>query len=372
MTRVARHIAPRELCILIADDDEGDRKQLKRVLKQAGLSCECIEAVSIEEALAACDRTDFDCAIVDYQMPGRDGLEGVAALRERLPFLSIIMATGHGDETIATEAMKRGASDYIAKTHIEAKSIRRSVESALEKATLRRKVAQQREELETFASVLVHDLSAPIASLQLFARAIEEDLLGEEIDRDEIIDHCRQVVSAGRRTSALIDTLYEYTRADAPVAFEPIEMQQVMDSALLNLNRVIVERRARVSHGELPLVTGNAPQLVQLMQNLIGNAIKYCKADPPCVHVSATADLGDAWLFAVTDNGIGIPEADRGRVFEPFKRLRGAGEYEGTGLGLAICSKVVGRHGGVIRCEANEVGEGTTFLFTLPGALAIH
>src|ERR1700681_2483436 len=118
------------LNILIADDDEGDRKQVRRALRQAGLSCECVEASSIEEALEACDKCPFDCAFIDYRMPGHDGLHGIAALHERLPYMSIIMATGQGDERVATEAMKLGASDYIAKTNIHAKSIRRTIESA--------------------------------------------------------------------------------------------------------------------------------------------------------------------------------------------------------------------------------------------------
>jgi diguanylate cyclase (GGDEF)-like protein len=149
-----------KLNILIADDDEGDRRQVRRVLRQAGLACECIETASIEGALEACDKCAFDCAIVDYRMPGHDGLHGIAALHERHPYMPIIMATGEGDEIVATEAMKRGASDYIPKMHIHAESMRRVIESALEKAVLRRKAAQQRQELENFASVLVQDLKA--------------------------------------------------------------------------------------------------------------------------------------------------------------------------------------------------------------------
>ena len=162
--------AAHTLKILIADDDEGDRKQVRRALKQAGLSCECVEVVEHRGRRSRpATSAHFDCAFVDYRMPGHDGLHGITALHERLPDMSIIMATGQGDEMVATEAMKRGASDYIPKAQIDAKSIRRIVENALEKATLRREMAQQREELENFAAVLVHDLSAPIASLQMFA-----------------------------------------------------------------------------------------------------------------------------------------------------------------------------------------------------------
>jgi hypothetical protein len=343
---------------------------VRRALRQAGLACECVEAPSIEEALEACREHAFDCAFVDYRMPGHDGLHGITALHERLPDMSIIMATGQGDEMVATEAMKRGASDYIPKAHIHATSISRVIENALEKAALRRKLAEQREELENFAAILVHDLSAPIASIQIFAQTIEEDLGAESVDRHEVIDCCHHLVDVGRRAGVLIDTLHEYTQADAQVLFEPVEMRQAMEVTLANLQHVIQKHGALVTYGELPAVTGNFPQLTQLLQNLIGNAVKYCAAAPPTIRVTASPDRDDTWMFAVKDNGIGIAEKDRQRVFEPFKRLHGVGEYEGSGLGLATCKKIVERHGGVIRCESNEVG-GTTFRFSLPGARSL-
>ena len=156
MTREAENT----LSILIADDDEGDRKQVRRALKQAGISCECVETASIEEALQACDSKIFDCAFVDYQMPGGDGLNCIAALHERLPYMSIIMSTGQGDEAVATEAMKRGASDYIAKARISAASVAYAIESALEKTALLRKSAQQQDELQKYADALQQDFKA--------------------------------------------------------------------------------------------------------------------------------------------------------------------------------------------------------------------
>lgn len=149
-----------KLNILIADDDEGDRKQVKRALRRTGFAFDCVEVTSIEEAIAACNERAFDCAIVDYRMPGNDELIGISALQERHPNLCIIMATGYGDETVATEAMKRGASDYIPKKHIHAGSIARAIEEAVAKAAERRKLALQRDELEKYTSMLVHDLEA--------------------------------------------------------------------------------------------------------------------------------------------------------------------------------------------------------------------
>jgi PAS domain S-box-containing protein len=124
------------LHILIADDDDNDRKRVKIALKQAGLPCLCTEASSIEDALEACQYRAFDCALIDYRLTGQDGLAGIAALLQRLPYLAIIMITGHGDETVAVEAMKRGALDYIPKKNIDAQSIKHSISNAVAKANL--------------------------------------------------------------------------------------------------------------------------------------------------------------------------------------------------------------------------------------------
>ena len=190
----------------------------RRALTQAGISYECVEAASTEEAVSACDERAFDCAFVDYKMPARDGLCGITVLHERLPFMSIIMATGKGDEEVAAEAMKLGASDYMPKRQIDACSIKRAIESALGKTALQRKVAQQREELENFASVLVHDPSdrsrrhAPrIIEIQLRAEIIDKNMI---IDKNKIVDLFRSLSDAIRRMEGtLVDTLFEYTKA---------------------------------------------------------------------------------------------------------------------------------------------------------------
>lgn len=356
---------PEKLRVLIADDDEGDRKQITRVLKQAGISCECVETVNAEDAVAACAEGVVDCAFVDYKMPGRDGLYGIAALHERFPYMAIIMVTGHGDEEIAAEAMKLGASDYIPKAQIHARSVKRAIDSALGKAALRRQVAQQRNELENFASVLVHDLAGPLTAMRGYAGIIESELRPESIDRDSVAGHAHSLVGAIERMGALVGTLHEYTKVDAKVTFEPVDMNQVMENTMSNLQQVIEKRGARVTHGELPAVTGNAPQLAQLLQNLIGNSIKYCEAAQPTVEVTANSDGEGMWRFAVKDNGIGISKEYYQQVFEPFKRLHGRGKYEGTGLGLATCKKIVERHGGAIWCESAP-NDGTTLFFNLP------
>ena len=148
------------LKILILDDDEGDRKLMMRAAKQAGLNCAIVEAASVTEAIAACERQEFDCSIIDYRMPGQDGLKAIPIFHKQFPFMAVIMVTGQGDESVAAAAMKRGALDYITKDHVNPSSIKRTIKNALQKAKLRRKMAQQQDELQRHASQLAEEVKA--------------------------------------------------------------------------------------------------------------------------------------------------------------------------------------------------------------------
>lgn len=139
----------RGLHFLIVDDDEGDRRQINRAICHSISSSSCTETATLLEALAACDKSSFDCALVDYRLPGEDGLDAISALRERFPFLPIVMSTGQGDEMVAIEAMKRGASDYIPKSKIDADSIRKVIENGLRWATQETESAKSRSRLQS-------------------------------------------------------------------------------------------------------------------------------------------------------------------------------------------------------------------------------
>lgn len=354
---------------LVVDDDEGDRKQVGRAIRQSGIHAESIETTSLEDGLAACEGSEFDCAIIDYRLPGEDGLDGIATLHARFPDMAIIMSTGQGDEMVAAEAMKRGASDYISKSRTDPSTFRLTIQNALEKNALQRKIRQQQEELENFARVLVHDLRAPAAAIETFAGRIAERL--QEGNLSEALEYGNWVIQRAQRMNRLVDTLHRYTMADAKVTFEAVEMNQVFEEARANLQHLILNCGASVTADALPSVFGNAPQLIQLLQNLIGNGLKYCNRPVACIHLSASNRVvseGDqnSWLFSVADNGIGIAEEHYKRIFEPFIRIKGSSKREGTGLGLATCKKIIDRHRGTIWCDS-RLGSGTTFFFTLPG-----
>lgn len=359
-------MSEKKLSILVADDDEGDRKQIKRVIKQTSLDCDIEEAEDMYQALEICSEKQFDFAFLDYQMPGNEDLKGVSSLHNTCPSTSIVLMTGQGDEEVASAAFKLGAVDYIPKRLVSADSIRLIIERALEHAALQKKVNEQRDSLEKFSHILGHDLTAPARSMGLLSELMSKAI--EEKNYEKLGEYCDIVRTASQHMCELISALSNYNKLDVPeVVFETIAMQQLVDVAMDSLRSIIEDKNASIMYDELPNIYGNAPQLTQLMQNLIGNALKYCDRPTPEVHISA-AKVDKGIRICVSDNGIGIDKQFYHSIFEPFKRLHGAGDeqYSGAGLGLATCIKIIQRHGGEIWCES-EKDKGSKFFFTLPG-----
>jgi light-regulated signal transduction histidine kinase (bacteriophytochrome) len=145
--------------------------------------------------------------------------------------------------------------------------------------------------------------------------------------------------------------------------FEPVDSEFMLKQALTNLKMAIEESGAQITHDSLPAVMGDGSQLVQVFQNLIGNAIKFRDEKPAQIHISVESKTNE-WLFSVRDNGIGIDPQYRERIFAIFQRLHGK-QIPGTGIGLSLCRRIVERHGGRIWVES-EPGKGSTFYFTIP------
>ncbi len=230
-------------------------------------------------------------------------------------------------------------------------------------------LARSNRDLEQFAYVASHDLQEPVRMVSLYVQLLERRY------HDRLDERARQyiarAVGGARHMQALVKDLLAYARAGTlKKEPEPVDCRVVFDRALDHLTAAVRASGAEVTRGELPAVLGDGTQLVQLFQNLVGNAIKFRGDKPPAVRVEAVAE-GAWWRFSVRDNGIGIDPRYHGRLFVIFQRLHGRDEYPGTGIGLAICKRIVERHGGRIWLES-EPGRGTTFYFTLPavGGLA--
>ena len=238
---------------------------------------------------------------------------------------------------------------------------RKRAEEALEKKT--EELARSNKDLEQFAYVASHDLQEPLRMVTSYVELLARRYKGKlDSDADEFIVFA---MDGAIRMWRLISDLLAYSRVRTESSeLESTDCEAVLLQSLGNLKTAIEENRAVVTYDALPTVMANNPQLVQLLQNLIGNAIKFRGSEPPRIHVSASRN-GNGWTFAVRDNGIGIaPEYSR-RIFILFQRLHSREKYAGTGIGLAICQKIVERHGGHIWVES-ELGKGATFYFTLP------
>lgn len=218
-------------------------------------------------------------------------------------------------------------------------------------------------ELEQFSYVASHDLQAPLSTIAGYAQLLEKRCHNQlDAQGNKFI---RNIVNSCGRMQALIDDLLEYSRVGrSEKPFDVIDCNLVFEDACANLQLAIRQHQASVTRGDLPRVRGDSFQLLQLFQNLIGNAIKYRSSKAPMVHVSASRQE-DSWVFSVQDNGIGIAEQYHPRIFQLFQRLHSQKHYSGTGIGLAICQRIVERHGGRLWVES-EPNRGSTFYFSIP------
>jgi PAS domain S-box-containing protein len=223
-------------------------------------------------------------------------------------------------------------------------------------------------ELQDFAYTASHDLSEPLRMVASFLGLLERRSAGDLDEKGR--EYLRQASDGALRMRHLIDDLLAYSRvANEEPQREQVDLRELVDRVLAVLGPAIAETGAIVEVGALPTIEAEPTQLAQLLQNLIGNAVKFhLPARPPIVRVSARRTIG-ACVVTVADDGIGIDEADQERIFAMFTRLHGRDEYVGTGIGLAICRRIAERHGGRIYVESTP-GQGSAFHTLLPDAPA--
>lgn len=225
-------------------------------------------------------------------------------------------------------------------------------------------LVRSNEELKQFTYIASHDLQEPLRMIVSFIQLLEKrykDRLDEEAD-----DFINFIVDGAKRMQTLINDLLIYSRIGRNnKPFIPIDTNIVLKHVIDNLRKSIEDTNAKFTYDPLPTIIANETESIQLLQNLISNAIKFHKAEePPIVHISANLQKNQ-WIFSIRDNGIGIDSQFFERIFIVFQRLHKKDEYGGTGIGLAICKKIVQHHKGKIWVES-EIGKGSTFYFSIP------
>ena len=246
---------------------------------------------------------------------------------------------------------------------IEDVTERRHTESRLEEQRL--ELQRSNAALDEFASVASHDLQEPMRKILSFGERLSLSA-GPALDA-EAQKHLERMLGAAARMRTLINDLLTFSQVSARIQrFAPTDLAVIAREVIADLEAVVADTGGCVDVGELPVIEADALQIRQLLQNLLGNALKYRKKDtPPVVQLRCSKPHGPMCTITVTDNGIGFNEVYAEKIFKMFERLHGRAQYEGSGIGLAICRTIVARHHGTIKATSTP-GQGATFTVTLP------
>lgn len=347
--------------VLVIDDNEDDRFLYQRALSEGGEGSFAVqECNNGEEGLNQAVREEADCVLLDYSLPGRNGIEILKRLRLFAPFLPVVMLTGQGNEALAISAIREGAQNYISKASITPETLRRVIRLSIEHAAMERRIVDQKQSLEVFTRALAHDLREPIRTIRCFMDILENS----ELSENKVLEYRRFVRQAAERMDSLIDSVYTLLRADAranadvPVQCDAAEALSIAES---NVRALLNEREASVTHAVCGTCTIPVEQLARVFQNLIVNAVQHTK-EKPKIHISSE-EKSDRMVFRVQDNGPGIAQESRDKLFQPFAKI--SMNPQNLGLGLSICKRITEAFGGGITYESSPE-TGTAFFIELP------
>jgi signal transduction histidine kinase len=364
-----------QLSVLMVEDNPLDATLILRALRQSGFEVNPA-TVQDEAAFLQALRTHRpEIVLADFNLPSWEGMDAVDVLKREGLDIPLILVSGALGDVTAVECIKKGATDYVLKDGLVRlpEAIRRALEEKrlrqlrrqAEESLARKAVELERSnaDLEQFAYVASHDLQEPLRMVAAYTQLLAERYQGKlDADADKFIGYARE---GAVRMQVLIQDLLAFSRVGRKEKpFTSVDCNAVMRDVLVVLAQTITESGATVTFSSLPEVWADNTQMVQVFQNLIGNAIKFRGKEPSVVSVQAER-RNQEWLFSVADNGIGIAPENAEQIFAVFQRLHSRSEYPGNGIGLAICKKIVERYGGKIWVESQS-GCGSTFKFTMP------
>jgi signal transduction histidine kinase len=361
--------------VLLVDDRVENLSALEALM--GDLNVTTVRATSGPEALQRLLEEDFALILMDVLMPGMDGFETATLVhrRRRSRSTPIVFLTAHGDDHASIlRGYKAGAVDYLQKP-IVPEILRAKVAIFLElyqKAEqLRRQalnLAALNAELEAFSGSVSHDLKAPLRAMRAWTQIVLEDCSGKVLD-EEGQAKLKRVLEAGDRMDGLIGSLLSYAKISrAEITIERLDLMSIVRDAVDSLKPELEARRGELRIEEpLGCVMGHRWSIGQAICNLVANAIKFVRpGQSPVVILRSELRHGRRRLW-VEDNGIGIGQADRERIFRPFERLHGQKDYSGHGIGLAIVQRAAERVGGTVGLES-ELGKGSRFWVELESA----
>ena len=366
------------LSALLVEDNLADAELVLRELRRGGFEVTCDVVQTATDFRHKLQTITPDVVLADYNLGSWRGMEALEILRTEGRDIPLILVSGAVGDVTAVECIKQGATDYVLKDSLTRLpvSVRRALrekqtreerrQAELELARKVEELARSNRDLEQFAYVASHDLQEPLRMVAAYTQLLRERY-AEKLD-ENANKYIHYALEGALRMQTLVQDLLTFSRVGRNRQRTEVASDAVLQEALQNLQAALQESGAVVHHDRLPTVNADRAQLVQLLQNLLGNAIKFRGEKAPLITVSAEK-LGAEWVFSVRDNGIGIAAEHLESIFVIFQRLHTHAEYPGNGVGLAICKKIVEQHSGRMWVES-QPGEGASFKFTLPASPA--
>ncbi|GFE68647.1 hybrid sensor histidine kinase/response regulator [Chroococcus sp. FPU101] len=355
------------LRILIVDDDEVDRMAVRRALKVDGLSLKISEAGDCATAIAQVDQHPFDCIFVDYRLPDSDGLALVKQFRSQGLTIPLIALTGQGDDQIAVELMKAGASDYLSKSRINSGRLVQTLQSVMRLHQAEQEAAlatQQKEELakqrEDFVSRMTHDLRTPLIAANRMLQLFQEEVYGDitpEMDKAIAV-----IIRSNHNLLEMVNNLLEVYCHEAgykQLNFTNVDLEEVISEVVQELNPLAEQKHialtAYIDDNANSVVMGDRVELRRVFINLVSNAIKF--TDEGYIKIELT-EHDSLVTVHVQDTGSGIRPEDQAVLFERFRQ--GNHKRSTSGLGLYLSRRIIEVHQGTITVQS-EVGKGSIF-----------
>ncbi|MBW4505200.1 MAG: response regulator [Scytonematopsis contorta HA4267-MV1] len=395
------------LKVLIVDDDEVDRMAVRRSLNTSDMNITLLEASDYLEAMDFLEDTSFDCVFLDYRLPGKDGLALIQEIRATGNKVPLVVLTGQGDEQIAVELMKAGASDYITKSRINSELLSKTIKNVVriykaesqielfnkQLIETNEQLKRKNEELEEkqrqihlqniklleaaelkskFLATMSHELRTPLNAIMAFSqmliRKTKEKLSASEADMLE------RVYNNGKNLLALINDILDLSKIEAgglQLSPEEFDIAQLVKMTTDELRALAEQKQISLNiflNIQSYKIINDRTRVRQVLVNLISNAIKFTETGGVTIQINEI--YPDRLVIAVKDTGIGIASEDLRHIFEPFRQINQSNSrpYQGTGLGLAITDSLVKMMNGCIYVKS-ELGNGSEFSFELPRSL---
>ena len=366
-----------ELKVLIVDDDIVDRMLVQRSIKNAGMDVTFAEAETCAAAMQILARQSFDCIFVDYQLPDRDGLSLVQSIRDMNIKAPIVALTGQGDEQIAVELMKAGATDYLSKARISPASLAQILRNAVRVYRAETETALQRAD---FITHLTHDLRTPLVAADMMLKLFQKGTFGELPPETQA--PLTAMIRSNQSLLEMVNTLLEVNCYDAGAkVITPIVCQvwQICQDIIEEFQAIAREKGLELKLSligdprdvtERLVIMGDCQEIRRMITNLVGNSLKFTEAGSVELSLGISPRKPEdpesisGWMtMKVCDTGLGMSPDQQATIFQRYRK--GSHKQAGSGLGLHLVQKIVTIHSGTIRVDS-AVGEGSVFTVDLP------